>query len=247
MVDLTLVMISDTHGRHNKVQVPEGDVLIHCGDACPGRGPIWEFRKFVKWFGSHPHKHKIMIAGNHDGCLISDMDLCHEELKKYPEITYLEDTGIEIEGVKFWGSPWTPQFGNWYFMVTRGEQARKKWDQIPSDTDVLITHGPPYGVLDLVHPHPTYNPGMNAGCRDLLDAVYNRVEPQIHVFGHIHGSYGQIWLPRTILWPNTVMNPGSQEKVVGGILFVNASTCTEMYEPVNPPVVLKVGKKNHGE
>lgn len=234
-MSVILVIISDTHGRHKKVQVPEGDVLIHCGDSC-GHGEFWQFREFLKWFGDQPHKHKILIAGNHDRCLISDMDLCHEELKKYPEITYLEDTGIEIEGVKFWGSPWTPKFLNWFFMVQRGEQARKKWDKIPEDTDVLITHGPPYGILDAVNPHPD-NPGFNAGCEELLSAVYMRIRPMLHIFGHIHGSYGKVWLP-----PTRDPDGGMHD----GIMFVNAATCNEAYEPVNPPMVLKLEETKNG-
>lgn len=240
---MRIVLISDTHGKHKKVDVPPGDVLIHCGDVCAGRGNSWDFRNFIKWFGAQPHKRKILIAGNHDRCLMFDMDLCHAELKKYPDVTYLEDTGIEIEGVKFWGSPWTPQFGDWYFMVTRGEQAKSKWDLIPDDTDVLITHGPPFGVLDLVHPHPKYNVGMNAGCEELLDAVYRRVEPIIHAFGHIHGSYGKMYLPRISLHPHTVMNPGDLPKLVGGTTFINVATCTEFGQPTNPPVVIDLKKE----
>jgi len=219
MGNLTLVLISDTHTREKQISVPNGDVLIHCGDSC-GHGHFWEFRNFLKWFGSQPHKHKLLIAGNHDRCLVFDMDLCHAELKKYPEITYLEDTGVEIEGVKFWGSPWTPKFLNWYFMRPRGLGIKKHWDLIPDDTDVLITHGPPIGILDKVEPHPD-NPGTTAGCEELLKAV-QRVKPLIHVFGHIHGSYG-------------VAKP--KDEVTS---FYNVSTCTEEYQPTNPPVVLTV-------
>ena len=234
---MKLVLISDTHSRHHRVQVPPGDVLIHAGDSCR-LGKFWEFRDFLKWFGAQPHKHKLLLAGNHDKCLMFDMDLCHAELKKYPEITYLEDTGIEIDGVKFWGSPWTPKFMNFHFMVQRGEQARRRWDLIPDNTDILITHGPPIGILDTVNPHPD-NLRFMGGCNELMNAVYYRVRPKIHMFGHIHGSYGKTWLPETRDWFGFI------EKA--GILFVNGSTCTEDYKPTNPPIVLDFQKESDGK
>lgn len=220
---MKIVAISDTHTREKKVTVPDGDVLIHAGDMC-GHGYFWEFRNFLEWFGAQPHKHKLLIAGNHDRCLMLEMDLCHAELKKYPNITYLEDTGINIDGVKFWGSPWTPVFLNWYFMRPRGAEIKKRWDMIPDDTDVLITHGPPIGILDTVEPHPD-NPGTTAGCEELLKAVRDRVKPVVHIFGHIHGSYGKA-KPKDILTN-----------------FYNVATCTEEYEPINPPVVLDISTK----
>jgi hypothetical protein len=124
---------------------------------------------------------------------------------------YLQDEAVEIEGLRIWGSPWQPEFLDWAFNLPRGAALREKWDRIPSGTDVLITHGPPQGVLDRV------DEGRREGCADLLNAVA-RVRPRLHLFGHIHEGYG--CLERD------------------GTTFVNASICDRAYRPVNPPVVV---------
>ena len=208
---MKIVCISDTHLR--QVKVPDGDVLIHAGDAT-FQGTANEIREFSKWFGTLPHKHKIFVAGNHDwgfqmqrsaavGLLPAG---CH----------YLEDSGVTIDGVRFWGSPWQPWFLSWAFNLPRGEALQKHWDLIPADTDVLVTHSPPYGIGDWVAR------GENVGCEDMMKAV-ERVKPKLHVFGHIHGGYGQY-------------QPGET-------LFVNASVCDEGYNPTNPPVVVTVDSR----
>jgi Icc-related predicted phosphoesterase len=102
-------------------------------------------KDFDDWLGTLPHKHKIVICGNHDLCF---EDNPKEARKLMKNAHYLEDETIEIEGLKFYGSPWQPEFHNWAFNLNRGEEIKKKWDLIPNDTDVLITHGPPYGILD---------------------------------------------------------------------------------------------------
>ena len=216
---MKLVTISDTHSMHNKIEdIPDGDVLIHAGDLC-GRGRLADLNKFLKWFSEQPHKHKIFIAGNHDKCLMLTPEICQVEIEKYSDIVYLEDSGVKIEGVRFWGSPWTPKFLNWYFMVQRGEQAKRRWDQIPDDTNILITHGPPYGILDETNPYKEY-PGGHVGCEELLKSVKDRVKPKYHIFGHIHEGYGK--------------------SVDGETVYVNTSTCTASYEPINPPIVLEI-------
>ncbi len=112
-------------------------------------------------------------------------DSCKDLLRDF-SINYLQDEGIEIDGVKFWGTPWQPEFCNWAFNLPRGKQIREKWDLIPDDTDVLITHGPPYSILDSI------NDGCPPlGCQDLLETVVERVNPRVHVFGHIHGGHGE--------------------------------------------------------
>lgn len=204
---MKLVLISDTHQRFPVL--PEGDVLVHAGD-WTWEGDARAVKEFYRWLLSQPHKCKVIIAGNHD------LGLENGDAPKPPisrGLHYLENSGVEIEGFKFWGSPLTPQFGNWAFMRERGDEIAKYWNMIPSDTDVLITHGPPLGILDKTPPRWG---SINAGCYDLMSAV-NRVAPKLHVFGHIHHGYGVI--------------------EQNGTTFVNASICDEQYDDVNEPVV----------
>lgn len=181
---MRLVILSDTHGLHNQFRCPDGDVLIHAGDCTDDIGQA-SLRNFLKWFESHPQKHKILIAGNHDGAFEKWPDLARAMVKEIaPSVTYLQDSGCEIGGYKFWGSPVTPEFCNWHFNRERGEGIKRHWDMIPRNTDVLITHGPAWNILD--------KGGFNedhCGCRDLRDAL-EEIQPRLHIFGHIHYSYG---------------------------------------------------------
>ena len=207
---LTCVCISDTHGLHEALApLPEGDVLIHAGD-CLGSGSLKSLEAFAEWFEAQPHRHKLLVAGNHDEALEKHPDLIPKLL---PSTHYLQDSGVEINGVKFWGSPWTPRFHNGAFMLDRGSSLKSQWALIPENTDVLITHGPPYlsgdGAID----------GMltiNVGCEDLYYRTRD-LPLQVHVFGHIHEGYGTYRRGKQVL--------------------INASTCTEHYEPTNKPVV----------
>lgn len=207
MKTIKIVALSDTHGMHKKISVPDGDILIHAGDLTGG-GEIWQLKEFDKWLGQLPHRHKIVIAGNHDWCLERDSKVSKEFLTN---CVYLEDEEIEIEGVKFYGSPWTPRFLNWAFLLDRGLPIRRVWDRIPNDVDVLITHGPSYGALDKV------KGGKRVGCRDLTTAI-ERVSPKIHIFGHIHESY--------------------RKDTFDGVDYYNASVCTLDYKPINQPFVI---------
>lgn len=223
---MRLVCISDTHSMHTKIPggVPPGDVLIHAGDFT-GRNNKIAVGEFLEWLASLPHPHKILIAGNHDGVLEAEPDWSAAALAEIcPAVHYLCDTGCEIDGVKFFGQPWTPEFLNWHFMVPRGEPAANKWALIPSDTDVLITHGPPHGILDQC---PEWHPKMprdrrpliSVGCEELGLAV-NRLQPRVHVFGHIHEGHGRV------------------EK--DGTLFVNASCLDGRYRPTNAAQVVDI-------
>lgn len=206
---MRLVILSDTHGFHDRISVPPGDVLIHCGDAT-AFGTIQEVSAFNVWLGKQPHSYKIFVPGNHDRLFeqISDPRLF------LTNASVLIDEEIVIRKVKIYGSPWQPEFCNWAFNLPRGKELEKKWDKIPRDTDVLITHGPPYGILDTVRKSDRAN---HLGCEELR-LVVDRIKPKIHVFGHIHGSFGR--------YSN------------GSTQFVNASICTESYAPVNLPTVI---------
>jgi len=171
------VLISDTHGNNTLLRdLPEGDVLIHCGDVTR-YGSRAGLREFAEIYGALPHKTKIMIAGNHDGCFL-----------KHPEearaivagagIVYLQDEGIKVNGLKYWGIPWTPDFYGWHFMGDE-EFLAEKWGSIPEDTDVIISHGPPRSILD-----------AGVGGVSHFDIVSLVLQPQLNVFGHIHEGYG---------------------------------------------------------
>jgi Icc-related predicted phosphoesterase len=127
---------------------------------------------------------------------------------------YLENSGTELAGLKIWGSPVQPEFNNWAFNVARGAAIRRYWQMIPASTDVLITHGPPHGVLDTAHPTTAH-----LGCEELAEAV-QQIRPMLHVFGHIHGGQGQL---------NS-----------DGTLYVNASVVNEAYQLVHAPQVVEI-------
>lgn len=205
---ITIVAISDTHNRHSKVEVPEGDILVHAGDFTT-RGDIRDVRRFNKFLGTLPHKHKIVIAGNHDFCFEREPEIARKELTN---CIYLQDEAIVVEGIKFYGSPWQPWFFDWAFNLQRGEEINSKWQLIPKDTNVLITHGPPRGFGDKV-----VN-GLPVGCDDLLRKI-QEVKPKYHIFGHIHEDAGITRDRHTT--------------------YVNASTCNLDYKPINSPIILK--------
>lgn len=210
---MRLVCVSDTHSLHRRIpEIPEGDVLIHAGD-CLGAGTLDNVEDLNDWLGTLPHRHKIVIAGNHDAAFQETPDLAQRALTN---AIYLEDSGVEIEGNHFWGSPWTPPFMDWWFMLDRGQPLHEKWRQIPGNTDVLITHGPPQNIGDEV------NMGFrcqNVGCIDLLHRI-DQLKLKAHIFGHIHEGYG--------------------EYMRGETRLINASTCTVRYAPTNPPIVLEL-------
>lgn len=210
---MRLVLISDTH-NHQAIDLPGGDVLVHAGDAT-STGTLAQVERFLLWFSAQPHRHKIFIAGNHDWLFEREPDRAAGLLARHPALVYLQDSGVVIEGLRFWGSPWQPAFCDWAFNLPRqGPGLREAWNRIPGATDVLITHGPPHGVLDQVRG------GAHLGCEELESRV-GAVRPRVHVFGHIHDGYGMAR--------------------AGSTLMVNASICDEAYHPVNAPIALDLG------
>ena len=192
---MKITFISDTHAKHNQVtsSLPGGDVLIHAGDIS-NKGYRTEIQDFIKWFSTiENYTHKIFIAGNHDFSCQDEVSAVQELLRLNPGSEYLYDDMFLIgdesadydDMVKVWGSPWQPEFYNWAFNLPRqGAELKEVWNMIPSDVDILITHGPPYGHLDYV----TYSK-QNVGCELLRDRI-DLIKPKINVFGHIHSSYG---------------------------------------------------------
>ena len=144
---MKFVFLSDTHCKHNEIKIPNGDCFIFCGDMSY-RGDMSEIEGFSFFLQRLPHKHKIVIAGNHDFSFEDERKNQAEELIQSSGAKYLNDSKIQIDGIKFWGSPIQPYFHDWAFNRERGEEIKKHWDLIPTDTDILITHGPPKGILD---------------------------------------------------------------------------------------------------
>jgi predicted phosphodiesterase len=211
---MKITVISDTHLRHNELVMPPADVLIHCGDYS-GRGTREELGAFNSWLRELPYKYKLINNGNHDK--YSQIDEGIEDYYPAKDLlingAMLIDQEVAIEGKRFYFSPWTPEFFNWAWMKKRGPQIKSMWDKIPEGLDVLVTHGPPFGILD------KNQNGENCGCEELLKAV-QRVRPKFHLFGHIHESYGQV--------------------EIDGTTFINAANLNEHYKYTNKPVVFEI-------
>ena len=229
---MRIVCISDTHDLHHKMthQLPKGDVLIHAGDVSNiGEQP--DVTRFIHWFMNiQGFDTKIFIAGNHDfafdkinqphhkGDFHWLSNLISPENLAQDNVYYLEDSFMTIESpefskpIKFYGSPWQPEFHNWAFNLPRGgDEMFKKWNMISEDTDVLITHGPAENVRDFV---PN---GQIVGCGMLRHRI-ETIRPALHVCGHIHHAHGA--------------------SLINDIMYVNASICTERYVPSNKPIVI---------
>ena len=201
---LRLALISDTHMAHAGVEVPACDLLIHAGDFTR-RGSEHETRAFFAWLADQPASEKVVVAGNHDHYCEQSPDHVRT-MARSAGATILFDEAIELMGLTIWGSPITPRFGSMAFNRDRGEEIRGHWDQIPDGLDVLITHGPPHGVLDR-----TFF-GTRVGCADLTEAVA-RTAPRLHVFGHIHEAAGDLTRPGS----RTRFINAATRKLVGGV------------------------------
>lgn len=205
---IKLVIVSDTHGL--TPALPDGDILIHCGDLTPF-GTLRQLALFINWFGSQPHPYKICIAGNHDFIL---QETNCKYMFDHRNIIYLEDQLALVKGLRIYGSPWTPTYRQWAFMKDRGLPIANMWANIPDNLDILITHGPPMGIMDYsIYSH------KSVGCNDLYLKV-KQARPRLHCFGHIHSGHGI--------------------KVEDGITFINAAVVSERYELTYDPMEVDV-------
>lgn len=191
---------SDTHNLHRQINVPEGiDIAIFTGD-CSNPFDVFrnlpEAEDFIKWYSELNIPCKIFIAGNHDAAFAKGR-ITRSQLFDLG-IIYLENEGVEIDGIKIWGSPITPTFGNWYFMKPR-HKMHELWSHIPDDTDIIVTHGPPKGILDLSIDRD--NNLDQCGCASLVKHV-ERIRPRYVMFGHIH-NVAHIKNAGTYQCPNT--------------------------------------------
>jgi Icc-related predicted phosphoesterase len=205
---MRIVLLSDTHGLHDQLAVPPGDLLIHAGDA-GRRGTLEELRSFNEFLGRLPHPHKIFVAGNRD---YSFQRQPEESRAILTNAVYLQDEEISIGGIRIYGSPWQPPFMDTAFNLPRGEPLRENWALIPDGIDILVTHTPPYGIGDRT------SRGVPVGCEDLLAAV-RRIKPRLHVFGHIHEGYGQ-YEENGILFLNASLTDASMQIAHRPIVYI---------------------------
>lgn len=220
---MKILCISDTHNQHKNIPVDLIDnkdesiqVIIHAGDVS-GSGTFGEITNFLTWYNELPFKYKILIAGNHDFWFEkAPKEVIENTLSLYKNIIYLNDSGIEIEGFNFWGSPVQPWFYNWAFnRIDAG--IKPHWDIIPENTHVLITHGPIKGFLDMTMR------GDSTGCPYLRDRIIDLKDLKLHVCGHIHEAYGKF-------------------EAFNGCQLVNASLLNHRYYMTNEPIIIEINK-----
>jgi Icc-related predicted phosphoesterase len=212
---MRIVCFADTHGYHKELNIPDGDILIFAGDMFGyPNGEAKQIKRFGKWMNQLNHAYKIMIPGNHDRIFERDYYYVTSLLEN---IFCLNDSMIGIGALKIWGSPITPKFFEWAFIRNRGEAIAKHWEMIPDDVDILITHGPPYGIMD-VAPRMKPEDDPHQGCKDLSERIARLPNLKLHIFGHIHEGYGR--------------------EEHNGVTYVNAS---KGYHPIsNPPIVVDI-------
>jgi len=216
---MKIITTSDTHNLHNFIPqewLESADCIIYAGDMT-SRGTLSEVSEFLRWFSKLSYKYKILIAGNHDWAFEKNPFVCNEMIENLNKdltnpIIYLNDSGVEIEGIKIWGSPIQPYFHNWAFNRT-SVTIQKHWDLIPLDTDILVTHGPVENILDR-----TLWQNANVGCPYLKNVIEN-TKIKLHICGHIHEAYGK--------------------EVQNGVTFLNASAVDYNYQIVNKPHIFE--------
>ena len=231
-------IFSDTHMEHrnwyNKLINPKVrdefdscDVLLFAGDLSH-HGHEDDVNDFLRWYDARENLYKVMIAGNHDFFFDTDeipknryhtpvpVEEVTEMLERYDSITYLNNSDVTIHGIKIWGSPINKWYHDWGFNRRPGEDIKRYWDKIPNDADIVMTHGPVYGIHDLC---PNGVHLEHAGDKDLLEAI-ERVKPKVFCCGHIHEGHGVL--------------------KQGDTIFVNASVMNEIYRPNNQPIILEI-------
>jgi Icc-related predicted phosphoesterase len=207
---MKIVIISDTHAKHEELGMLRGDVMIHCGDSGFGFGASDLVVDLLDdWFGRQAFGLILCIGGNHDFGLQARVGVRDPVFRN---AVYLQDDSVRYRGFTFYGAPWVPELAAWAFYLAP-DDIREKWERIPDTTDILITHSPPHGVLD------RNSRGKSCGCPDLLRRVLD-VGPRIHCFGHVHAGAGTLKLR--------------------GTTFVNASMVNSQYQIARRPYEFEV-------
>jgi len=214
---MKVTLISDTHTKHKQLNgdLPGGDLLIHAGDFMSSGYVLSEATEFFEWFNTiDNYDDKIFIAGNHDRIMQNEPEQIQGILTGYKTIDYLQDEQVTLyydgpngdlpeDNVRIYGSPWQPEFYNWAFNLPRnGERLKAKWDDIPTNTDILITHGPAFGTLDDVEGRR----GQHLGCELLAEHINTVARPKIHVCGHIHSGHGYYFDGQTHYFNASILN-----------------------------------------
>lgn len=237
---LRIVHISDTHGKHENLTIPECDVLVFTGDMGTRTNEL-ELVSFLSWIEKQPADVKIVIAGNHDICMDKNwvkkqknegsvegiLAQQHYQnakvLMESYKVKYLEDKDYVYNGIKFYGSPYSPSFHRerWVFNADRGEEIKKVWSKIPSDVNILLTHTPPYKILDYVDGRYKRHPDedQNVGCEDLMSIIKTRLTKlKLHCFGHIHETTGilikDVSQTRRVIFSNGACVTNNYQQVV---------------------------------
>lgn len=217
---MKICCISDTHDQHYKLEIPECDLLIHAGDLT-STGKRTQVERFSEWFSGLPQaRNKVCIAGNHDFILQDHSGMMYGLPNK--NYTYLEDSSTVIDGVKIYGTPWTPRFYDWAFNASRNENypfenlpsLRQIFNIIPKDTEILICHGPPFGIMDETLEKD------RTGSKEMLDIIQTLPNLKLYVCGHIHEAYGV--------------------KKIDKVTYVNASSLGRDYFTVNKPIMIEI-------
>lgn len=207
---MKVVCISDTHSLHDCIVLPKGDMIIHAGDISAS-GLENQVMSFLNWFSKLNYTYKIFIAGNHDFLFERSPQAARNMIPD--NVIYLEESGIIIEGLRLWGTPITPYFNDWAFNRLPGKDIEKHTQMIPENLDILISHGPPHGILD------KNVRGKHCGCVSLRSQI-EKTNPRVVIMGHVHEGYGQM--------------------EHDGIHFINASLLNEHYRYTNDPVVWEI-------
>ncbi len=226
---MKIVCISDVHGKWNRLTIPECDILISSGDYS-FRGELHMVKDFHAWLNKQPAKHVISVQGNHEVFVEHNFNTAKQvALEQCPRVHFVDHELVEIEGLKIFCSAWTPWFYNWAYNAYRtladAQHFQKpyigdKWRDIPMDINMLVTHGPPAGILDQVYQIDGVTPRERVGCDLLLQKLVQIPTLKHHFFGHIHGSHG--------------------ETEFHGIKFYNAAICGETYAVDYEPTVVEI-------
>ena len=216
---MKILHLSDTHCQQNKINIPSDiDIIIHSGDFSNKKDSLRNEKEalaFIDWFSSLDIKYKVLVAGNHDTSIQARL-ITPEQIENRG-IIYLENASVKIEGLLVWGSPYTPLYGEWAFMAEEDRLALM-WETIPDDADIVITHGPPLGMLDMtfdgiINDTPYYR---LCGSKSLADRM-DKIQPTLHCFGHIHNSQKG----------TGVFNAGTRLKAGSKTIYSNGSCSTD--------------------